>query len=428
MIKPKRLHIQTLSRYAKIIMKNNKLRLLRMLDLRVLCAAVFAFASAGSALAQEWRFEPILRVGGEYDDNATLDTRSDQEVDLSGLLLGARAAIYYTSPASTFFVQPEIQSRNYNDESVFDSDDFFLRSNFRRRMERSTVGFRLNFEDQPVRTGERADTDLEIEDPEEIPDDDTGRVFRSGSRQKLRVSPYWNYRVSNVSSIGANLYYTSTEYDDVFAGTLTDFSDTWVELNYRRAVTNVTTLGILLKGRRYDSDNTPEDIDGYGLSALIEHALSEKTQIKAAIGFEDTDEPGFDTDPEATGSVTLTRDLETIRLIAQYRRSVSGSGAGRVSVRDSINVNFLRRLNEKISAGLGVRAYQSKNVGGASSQENRDYVQLRSSFVWYLTRSFVIEADYRYTVSDRGEAFQETANSNQVNLWFVYQPKTIPRL
>jgi len=409
-------------------MKTNKLRLLRMPDLRVLCAAVFAFASANSALAQDWRFEPILKVGGEYDDNATLDPRTDEEVDLSGILLNARADIYYTSPTTTFFVQPEVKSSNYNDDSVFDSDDFFLRSNFRRRMKQSTVGFRMNFQDQPVRTGERADADLEIEDPGEIPDDDTGRVLRSGSRQKLRVSPYWNYQLSNVSSIGADLYYTSTGYDDVFAGLLTDYSDTRVNLNYRRGISNVTTLGVLLTGRRYDSDDVPEDIDGYGLSALIEHTLSEKTQVKAAIGFEDIDESGFETDPEVTGYVTLTRNLETIRLGAQYRRSVSGGGAGSVSVRDAINVNFLRRLNERISVGLGIRAYQSKDVGGASSGEDRDYVQLRSSLVWYLTRSFVIEADYRYTVEDRGDDFGGSANSNQVNLWFVYQPKTIPKL
>jgi hypothetical protein len=171
-----------------------------------------------------------------------------------------------------------------------------------------------------------------------------------------------------------------------------------------------------------------EDIDGYGVSAGIVHRLSEKTQVRARIGFEDTDESGADTDPEVAGFVTLIRNLETIRLLAQYRRSVSSSGAARVSVRDSLNLNFRRRLSEKISAGLGVRAYQSKEVGGSASNEDRDYVQLQSSLTWYLTRSFVIEADYRYTVIDRSEGLGESANSNQVTLWFTYQPKTTPKI
>jgi hypothetical protein len=173
-------------------MKNNSLHIPRLSVLCALCAAVFIFAAAGSAFAQDWRFEPIFKVGGEYDDNATLDSRTDQEVDLSGLLLNASANIYYTAPATTFFVQPRVVSRNYNDDSVFDSDDYFLRSDFRRRVKLSTFGFRANVEQQSVRTGEASDSDLEIEDPDDIVDDDTGRTVRFGDRTKLRVTPgFW---------------------------------------------------------------------------------------------------------------------------------------------------------------------------------------------------------------------------------------------
>lgn len=410
-------------------MTNNKLRLFSMPIRRALSALVLILAFANSALAQDWRFEPILKIGGEYDDNATLDPRTDQEVDLSGLLLNARADIYYTSPATTFFVRPEVVSRSYNDDSDFDSDDFYLRSNLRSRAKLSTFGFRVDFDHQSVRTAERADADLDVEDPDEITDDDTGRVFRSGDRSKWRVSPYWVYQLSNVSSIGAEIDYRDTRYDDVFAGLLTDYSDARLDLTYRRSFSNTTTWGVSVTGRTYDSDSSPDDVNGYGLLAQIEHALSDETRVRAEIGFEDTDdESDIDTDPEVIGSVTLTRNLQTIRLLAQYRRSVSGGGAGRVTVRDSLNLNFRRRLSERISAGLGVRAYQSKTAGGLGLDEDRDYIQLRSGLVWYLTRSFVIEADYRYTVQNFDEVFGESANSNQVNLWFVYQPKTIPKI
>jgi len=409
-------------------MKNNSLHTSRLPALGALCTAIFAFASTGSALAQDWRFEPIFKVGGEYDDNATLDPRTDQEVDLSGLLLEARADIYYTSPTATFFVQPKVVSRNYNDDSDFDSDDYFLRSNFRRQTTKNTVGFRINLDHQSVRTGERTDSDLEIEDPDEISDDDTGRTLRFGDRTKWRVSPYWEYQLSNVSSVGAKIDYFDTQYDDVFAGLLTDYTDLRLNLNYQQSFSNVTKWGIFLTGRRYDSDDSPEEIDGYGVSAGIEHRLSEKTKVRAAIGFEDTDQSGSESDPEVVGLVSLTRNLETIRLFAQYRRSVNGGGAGTVSVRDSLNLNFRRRLNERISAGLGVRAYKTNGVSGAFSAEDRDYVQLQSTLMWYLTKSFVIEADYRYTVLDRSGNLEGSANSNRVNLWFTYQPKTTPKI
>jgi hypothetical protein len=396
--------------------------------IRALCAVIFVLASANSALAQDWRFEPKLRVGGEFDDNPALKPRTDQEVDLSGFLLDARADVFYSSPAATFSLQPRVVSRNYNDDSVLDSDDFFLRSVFRLNAKSSTVGFRVNFDQQSVRTAERADADLEIEDPDEIANDDTGRVFLIGDRSKWRVTPYWRYRLSNMSSIGVNINYTGTRYDDVFAGLLTEYSDTRLDLNYRRSLSDVTTWGVSLGGGRYDSKGGSEPTDGYGVFAEIQHSLSEKTQVAMRIGVADKETPGIETDPAVVGRVSLIRNLETIRFFAQYERRYEGGGAGTVSIRDSFNLNFKRRLNEKISAGLGVRAYQRQSESGAFFKQGRNYVQLQSSVSWYLSKSFVVEVDYRYTVIDRGGEIGERANSNRINLWLTYQPNTIPRI
>ncbi len=225
-----------------------------------------------------------------------------------------------------------------------------------------------------------------------------------------------------------NIAYTDTRYDDVLAGLLRDYTDTRLDLNYRRSFSDVTIWGVFLRGGRYEPKDASEATDRYGVFAEIEHTLSEKTRVAMTIGLADTVQTGFDTDPEVVGSVSLIRDLETIRFFAQYQRAYEGGGAGTVSVRDSFNLNFRRRLNEKISAGLGVRAYQRK--GGSSSflNEGRNYVQLQSSLVWYLSKSFVVEVDYRYTVIDRGAELGERANSNRINLWLVYQPKTVPKL
>ena len=414
---------------AHIMMKKNSLVSLPCSPvLLILCMAISVIASPDSALAQDWRFEPKFKVGGELDDNATMDSRTDEEVELSGYLIDASADIKYNSPKTSFFVQPRVLVRNYNDDVVFDSDDYFLRSTFRRQTKSSTVGFRFNYDLQSVRNGERLDSDLEIEDPDEITNDDTSRLLRIGNRTKWRMSPYWVYQLSNLSSIGADFNYVDTQYDDVFAGILTDYSDARLSLNYRRSLSNVTTWGISLTGHTYDSESLAEEINGYGLLARMEHALSEKTRVAASIGFEETDESGGETGSKVVGIVRLTRNLETIRLFAEYRRSVHGSGAGTVSVRDSLNVNFRRRLSEKITAGLGVRAYQTDALSRTIGGENRNYIQLQSNLTWYLSRSFVIEANYRYTVVDRDVALGGHANSSRVSLWFIYQPNTIPKI
>ncbi len=381
-----------------------------------------------NAGAQEWRFEPIMKVGAEIDDNASLNIRTDQEIELTGLLLDLKADIEYTSPTTSFVVQPRFLVREYSGDSQFNSDDLFLRSRFSRDGKSSSFGFGANFDQQSVRTGERAISDNDIDNPDEITDDDTGRVILTGDRNKWRLSPHWGYQLSDVSTISADLDYFDVEYDDEVSGTLFDYTDSRLNLNYRRAISDVTTLLFTATGRQYDSAATLGDISGAGVLGGIERHINENLRVTAMAGVENTDQSGASSDSEVVGNVTLTRDLNTIRMFARYKRSVTASGGGRLSIRDAISLNLRRRLSDKLSAGLGIRAYQADPIGGAATFSERHYVQLQSTFLWYLTTSFVIETSYRYTISDRSAAVGERSNSNQVNVWFVYQPRTVPRL
>jgi len=392
------------------------------------CIAISAVCSPGITLAQSWKFEPIVKAGGEYDDNATLHFRTDREVELTGLLLDLRADVNYESERTTFFLQPRAMLRNYGEEGQYDSDDYFLRSRLRYDGKSSSFGFRADFGHQTVRTAERAISDSETEDPDDITDDDTGAIILEGTRDKWRFSPSWDYRLSNISAVGLDVDYYDVGYDDEVSGTLFDYTDTRLNVNYRRALSGVNTALVTLTGRQYDSAATVNDTSGVGILVGFEHSLSEQTQVTAKIGLEDTDVNGVLLDPEVVGEVTLIRNLDTIRMFARYKRSVNPSGGGRLTVRDAINLNFRRRLSEKITAGLGIRAYQTERIPTITSFDDRQYIQLQSTFLWYLTSSMVIETSYRYTISDRNSIAGERSNSNQVNVWFVYQPRTIPRL
>lgn len=389
-------------------------------------AGILVCGCSSYAAAQDWRFEPIIKVGGEIEDNATLNVRTDQEVGLEGYLLDLKADINFDSPQSTFFLQPRFLLRNYPDEPDFDSDDIFIRANYRYDGVKNAYGFRANYDRESVRTAERTDSDLDIEDPDEIPDTDSGRILRFGDRERLRIVPYWDYQFTNKSSFGAKFAYVDVQYEEVFAGFLSDFTDARIDLSYKYTLSPVTNALFTATTRQFDSADSPNDIKGFGVLGGVEHVWSEKTRISAMIGLEDTDQPGIDPDPEVVGNATLRRDLETIRMFLQYRRSITASGAGNLSVRDTVNLNFRRRLSEKISAGIGVRAYQSRGKGEAPTIDDRNYFQLQASFSWYLARFLAIEADYRYTVLDRSEALGESSNSNRINLWFVYQPNTVP--
>jgi len=426
-MRPQKSYLCSHKLIGRIDMKNNAVTPLNSLSSSlVFCALVAAFSLSNPALAQDWRFEPIIGVGLSLDDNPTLDIRTDEEVDLQGILLDARANIRYSSPRTSFFMQPRVVLRNYPDEPDFDTDDYYLRSQYSFETQSNTFGVRVNYDDQSVRNAERSDADLDIDDPDELTNDDSGRILLFGRRSKWRLSPYWQYRLSAKSSLGASVEYFDTSYSDVFAGLLTDYTDARLNLGYVRSMSNVTKLRVTATTRKYQADNAPEDITGVGMMVGFDRALSQKMGFTAMIGFEDTEAGGISTDPEVVGFARLVRNLETIRMFAQYRRSIYATGAGRLSLRDSLDVNFRRRLNDKISAGLGVRAYQSVGTTDVASIDDRNYIQIQANFRWYLSQSFIVETDYRYTILDRTGTLTESSNANQVGVWLIYQPNTVP--
>ncbi len=387
-------------------------------------SALLLFSPASFA---DWDITPIVKVGGEVDDNATIDPRTDDnKIKLSGFLAELSADFAYSSDRTAFSFLPTYLVRKYSDNPEFEKNDLYMRSVFSHRTQNSRFGFRVNYDEQQVRTAERSDVDLDMEDPDEMDFNDTGRVTLTGDRQKLRLVPSWDYSFSDVSSIGARFDYYDVSYDDAIGSVLTDYTDARLGLTYRRAISDRSSVVVGVTGRRYEADDPlVEEVTGISGQIGLERDMSQTTRLRVMVGVENTERTVGEREPEVVGDVTLTQRLETISMFAQYRRGVNASGVGQVSVRDQVSVNFSRRLNDKISAGLGVRAYQTRNVGDVISPFNeREYVQFRGSFTWHLSQAFSVEADYRYTVIDRGPQLDGRANSNRVNLWFVYQGNT----
>lgn len=379
-------------------------------------------ASTSDVYAQEWRFDPIVRAGYEVDDNAVLSIRTDEEVAIAGYQGDLLANIDYSSAVTTFSLTPRVRIRRY-DESEFDSTDYFLRAVYRYRTRASNFGIRAFLERESVRTAERAGADLEVDDVGDITNDDSGLVQLGGARDKVRLRPFWSYRVSDTSAIGAEIDYFDVAYDDVFADILTDYTDTIGRLTFSRALSSRTEGIIVGTARRYENDDEVLEFDGYGFLVGFDHALSETISLNVLVGLDSVtfDAANAGDDEAIVGEVTLVRELETIRVLAQYKRAITASGTRVPTVRDNYNLNFTRRLSEKISAGIGARAYQTELISG-DSDFGRDYIKIRAGLRWHFTAVFQFEFEVSHTIIDRGGPLSESADSNQAAIWFVYRP------
>ena len=413
--------------HKRTIVSTTGLSVLSQITRFSILAIVVAASAFSIAEGAEWRLEPVVRVAGDFDDNPFLSIRTDADENASGYIAEGAVKVTYAADRSNFTITPRLRSRQYDEDLDLDSDDQFLTMNFATQTISTDFRLRGNYSRESTRTAERADTDFDIEDPDEIPEDDSGRVGIRDRRERLILSPSLLYRLSNVSAISARIDYQDVDYDEAFLDILTDYVDTRLNLTYSRAFSSRNTGIVGATYRTYDTDDNLSSVDGVGFNIGFDRRISQTTRLRARAGLEDTEFVDADNQLAWIADISLSRQLETINLLAQYRRSVSASGSGQLGARDSINLNFTRDLNDRFSAGLGARIYSTSAVNETVRDfDDRDYVQLRSQFTWRVSEVFSIEANYRYTVLDR-ESLGESSNSNEVTIWFSYQPRPMIR-
>src|SRR5690606_27145489 len=184
---------------------------------------------AESTHAQQWLIQPEVRVGAEYDDNARLRTDEEQIEEIDGYIVEGSLGISYNTPRTIFELTPRLRSRVYDETPDVDSDDQFLDLTFAHETLKGDVRVRTEFDRESQRTGERGDTDFDVDEPDEIPIDDTGNVLSSERRERFRIVPQWNYELTERLILGLEAMYTDVSYDDSITSSLVDYTDKRIE-------------------------------------------------------------------------------------------------------------------------------------------------------------------------------------------------------
>lgn len=409
--------------------RGSKRRLLTVLVL----AASPALLLGTTIASADWQFDPVLRAAWDFDDNATLSTRTDDEIELSGYLAEASLDAIYTSERSYLSMRPILRTRNYGDENdEWNADDQFLEILGLWEGDKNTFRLFGDFSREAVRTAEIADADLNTEiDPDDIADDQSGFVNTSQRRNRFRLAPRWTYNFSGISSIETELSYLTATYEEIDDPvSLFDFTDINLRVQFRRDFSDRSTAVFSLRARDYNTDRFGGDRQSLEIAGGFVRRLSQTTQFRARVGLESVDQeeieglPTTTIDPQPTGEITLIRQLETIRFLAGYRKRINASGRGVLTSRDEINLRFTRDLSDRVTVGLGARAYSTDTISGIANTQ--DYVQIRGQVIWRLSRSFSMQADYRHIVINR-ERLDGAADSNRFTVWFSWRPNPVGR-
>lgn len=383
--------------------------------------AGFVILAPVSESVSQWRVAPSIGVGFLTNDNATLSPVRDLESSISGIAGDLGVEITYESPLTSFALTPSVTRESY-DDSDFDATNSFLNLRWNRTGQRFQFGLRGDVRDQVIRDGEFTDVDFDVDEPGEIPVDDSGLTFSNNNRLRVLLEPQWRYQLGQRTTVALSYRYTDTTFDDNNQIEFNDFSEGILTGQLGYDLTERDNLAIEAYSRNSDFDNG-RDISGAGVGLGYRRQLSETSRIEVLLGVDSTEADIGNDQNNGVGSFSFVRDFETGRLLASYRRVVAASGGGIVSVRDQFDLNGVRELSERTSVSLGLRAYSTDALEDQNdSFDARDSLQFRARLQWRATRAFLIELDYRYNTLDR-DSFESEADANRFSVWFRYKPE-----
>jgi hypothetical protein len=370
----------------------------------------------------QWRISPTIGLGLEYDDNAALVSESAIDASTSGMNVEADAEFLYASPLSEFRITPRVRINRYDDEPALDSEDYFTDFDYKYTGQRAKFRFRGSFADESVRTAERSDVDWDVDNPSEIPTDDSGQVLSLARRVRAFGAPEWSYQLNQRTGITLSASYLDATYSDQVITTLYDFTETTGDVGLTFDLSERSRVLISAYYRLNDFSESNQEFDGKGAKVGFNFNVSERTIVHIDAGADSTEDEAGTSYTNPIGAVSLIHDMGTTRVIAAYQRTVGGSGTSDLSVRDNVNVLATRTLSERLEIGAGLYAYQMESVQGEPATiSDQNYFQARAMLTWNLTQVLSLDVDYHYTFIDR-QVTESDANSNRVNLWIRYHP------
>ncbi|MBT8112116.1 MAG: hypothetical protein KJO47_00415 [Gammaproteobacteria bacterium] len=368
---------------------------------------------SNSASAAVWLFDPTVSLSQEYDDNYRLATSSSNEDEVSTTKLSGELALKGKSERFDLKALLGLDAINYSgdDDNLDDKNNQSVRlTSSYRTTERSKFSLKGNyFRDTIVRTTRflfLSDDDIPFDPNEDVfdpnEDVDVNLVRDDARRNRFTISPGWNYRLSEITSLGLGYKYNDLSFsgEDSNSGLVESDSQT-IQANIKMQVTEKDMVTGRISESYFRPDND-RDVDTLGVTLGWVHKFSESFEMDFTVGVRDSD---FDnaqksSDSGFVGNIGATKrtGLTTYRVNLERRENPSSSG-NQVEV-DQINVAIQRELTEKLTFSFAGRFFDTETTDDSNSNSNREYISFEPGLSWRFLPSWVAGAGYKYAEED----------------------------
>jgi len=360
----------------------------------VVLAAAIALVGPSLAHAAEWKNEPFFKSSVKYDDNVRFV--SDQKEDSAGVVLDLGISMINESETVETTIQPRLSFLGYASQSDLDTTDAYLDLSTRMKGLRSNLGFIVRFAHDSAISSELQDT---------------GRVTINARRNRVAISPSWEYRLSPRNSIQLGYNYRNVQWSNNDNAGLEDNNINEVSGQFKRSLNEHDDLTLRLYQSDFESPDTGFQSTTVGASTGFVRRFSKVNSVELEAGGWNTDlSSGNGNETKSGGSfgATLVHQEEVYTYRLGLGQAVVPSSAGQVRQDRRLTGYLDYRTSPRLHWGVDALFIQAGRIGNVTTEQDRDYFAVRPFMAWDWTRKLSLSASVRFS----GQTFKNTDTSS----------------
>jgi hypothetical protein len=294
--------------------------------------------------ADVWVFEPSAALDLRVDDNYTISTVAPESVTATRVVgsLGLSRESQNTAIKGLLRVDGLLQESDNTSNELTSNQIIFLDSKV--TSQRSVYGIGINFkQDTPSR-----DISADITDVSATAADTGASVTQDQNvaRERLAITPNFEYKLSRRTTLDANLTYTQVEHElpsveDVLL-------DKWIQTN--GDVPPPSDLSVNTFGR-FRIDDELDDFKETALTLGMRHSLSPLVTLSASVSYKD-----YLSQIEVNDQIVQFEEIPDPDVFDIRRKPRRDSQSTTVTVR----LGFERSMSPTLKLGFSVGAYTLK--------------------------------------------------------------------
>lgn len=383
---------------------------------------------AGTAGAADVQTVPNVELRTEQNDNFRLNP-DGSESNTPGYIGDASLLFNIATPRGETLLLPRIRYQNFKDEDDIERVETFFDASSVYRWERATFDLNASYSKRDLYNTETLGGEFDPNDPDAPDNPESGTTTTGETRQLLRITPHYEYRLTERMGLGFEATYQVADYSSDVGVTKSDydFGSVGTYLSWDLSQRGRMNAGVYASD--FETDDRSEKAEAVGAELGYGYRWSQTDGFDVSVFYEqnditDVDPFGVvteDTVSDVGGSLSAYRKLEVSAWRASISRRFAPTGDRGKSTIDQMRLQYDRDLSERLKF-RGAGRYESRTglVDDFGASNDRDYARLDLSLKWDITQTWYVGGGYAYIWQDRA-ADPTDADNNKFFLYFGYQ-------